>query len=648
MARRNCSIAILALILLSLLLVAHPGAVLAAPSAAAAPVAISGTVTIQTTTVYPAGLIIAPGAVLQAPAGYSLTMTVNGVETGQKLATTAGVDTVFVPGTYVGRVIITVAVANPVDYAAMGPPGAPPVIVTYPFRQAIYIGPMGVENNKSVFAAVTRGGVNNSIAQRVSIASKGECFNAIFVTDRVCKIDKAIISLIGNGRSDFIGNGAAIVGTGLGTKLVVDGANISARGVARTGVIANNGANVVVKNSRIVTNNGVLPADYIGTIDTTQMRSVPWMLSLSGNVRATNLLGTNTKASYINSYVASEGWGVLSTDGCTDPQLTAINSTIAITGEDGYGSYGIGNATERFLGCTFDVATYATISRGSNLYYGDSTREAVAKLNTDLDLGLTAGELNNIWPRKSVVNSDRFGIMWHGGGTLDVSGGTVFNTNETTFLDKGQAIAITVDGSKGAKLNPKNGILVQLMDDDDPGPNMAAGGATTNDYHEPTGTPAKIAEHDVTVADDQDALATFANIKLTGNFYNSTRGDIAGMFGPPAQRDLVLTFKNSRLVGAVSASTAAHNISTITAADYRELGEVTNTPSAAINNGVIISLTNGSKWVVTRTCYLTSLTIDATSGIQAPGGRLKMTVDGAVTPIVPGSTYKGQVVLTVR
>ena len=61
------------------------------------------------------------------------------------------------------------------------------------------------------------------------------------------------------------------------------------------------------------------------------------MLSLLGNCLATNLLGTNTQASYINSYIGAEGWGVLSTDGCTTPTLTAINSTIAITGFDGYG-----------------------------------------------------------------------------------------------------------------------------------------------------------------------------------------------------------------------------------------------------------------------------------------------------------------------
>lgn len=47
-----------------------------------------------------------------------------------------------------------------------------------------------------------------------------------------------------------------------GTRLVVDGAEIDNRGAVRTGVIARGGANVIVKNSRIHTHEGVLPADY--------------------------------------------------------------------------------------------------------------------------------------------------------------------------------------------------------------------------------------------------------------------------------------------------------------------------------------------------------------------------------------------------
>jgi hypothetical protein len=55
-----------------------------------------------------------------------------------------------------------------------------------------------------------------------------------------------------------------------------------------------------------------------------------------------------------------------------------------------YGSYAIGNATERFLGDHFDVGTYATINRGGAVLYGD-TPSAVAALNWSLGLGQPFG-----------------------------------------------------------------------------------------------------------------------------------------------------------------------------------------------------------------------------------------------------------------
>jgi hypothetical protein len=381
------------------------------------------------------------------------------------------------------------------------------------------------------------------------------------------------------------------------------------------------------------------------------MRSVPWMLSLSGNVRATNLLGTNTKASYIDSTIRSEGWGVLSTDGCTTPILTAINSKIEITGKDGYGSYGIGNATEYFYGSTFNVATYATISRGSFLFFGDSTPAKVAELNTSLGLSLTKAERLAIPSKPTVVNSKRFGIMWHGGGTLDISGGTVFNTKEAVFLDKGQAIQITVDGSKGVRLNPANGVLMQVMDDDDPGP-VPPKMTNTGVYSDPVGPAAPDATHDLYVADNTDALATFKDIKLAGDFYNSTRGGIVqGPFGPPssASKNLGLTFEDSTIQGVITASTAVHHVSPIDASLYRELGRVINTPAPAINNGVLVALVGKSAWMVGGTCYLTSLAVGAEAAVTAPAGHhVVMTVGGVATPIVPGhAPYTGAIVLTV-
>jgi hypothetical protein len=223
---------------------------------------------------------------------------------------------------------------------------------------------------------------------------------------------------------------------------------------------------------------------------------------------------------------------------------------------------------------------------------------------------------------------------------VDISGGTVVNTENATFLDKGQQVTVTVDGSKGAKLNPRNGILFQVMADDDPGPVMVDGVLlNAGVYTEPTGDPAKDSSFDVTTINTADAKATFTDIALDGDFYNAVRNG----------KNLVLTFDDSTVKGVITASSAVHSQSTITSADYKLLGEVTNTPKAAVNNGVIVTLGSGSRWTVTGTSYLTKLVIGSAAAVSAPRGRkVSLTVDGTATAITAGSTYSGAIVLSVQ
>ena len=573
-------------------------------------------------------LTIAEGGSVTVPDGYSLSMTVNGVDTGEAIVGTGGTDTAIRAGTYRGDIVLTVATANAITYNTL----------VFPFRQAIHVDADGVLKASSVLAGVVGGRLTDAYAKDVRISSTGEAYNGVFAAGSYT-LQRPRISFTGNGRSDFVGYGAAVLGTGTDTTLVVEGADIDTEGAVRTAVIADGGSNVIVKDSRILTKNGVLPDDYQSTVNTPYMEDAPWMLGISGNVRATNLLGTATKATYINSSVFSEAWGALSVDNGSNTQLTAINCEFGNTGIDGYGTYAIGNATERILGSRLEVATYAAINRGGAIYYGDSTRAAVAQLNEDLELGLTARELAAIPVRPTVINSRRWGFMWHGAGSVDISGGTVVNSEKSTFLDKGQQVTITVDGSEGAKLNPRNGIILQVMEDDDPGPVMVDGVLlNAGVYTEPTGAATRTSSFDVTAVHTADAAATFTDIALKGDFYNAMR----------KAKNLVLTFDGSRIEGVISATSAVHAVSTITSAEYRQLGEVTNTAQAAVNNGVIVTLGTGSSWKVTGTSHLTKLVLASDASVTAPRGKsVSMTVDGAATALTAGSTYSGALVLTV-
>ncbi len=661
-------------------------------------------------------LTIGEGASITPPPGKTVTLTVDGTEQGQKLASTEGYDLAFVPGTYVGEVVLTVSEANLVAYTPQGGTGSTSGPIVQPFRQALCVDSAGYSEFKSVLAALAGTAPATMGAEGLTINSTGECFNGVFAASSYT-LKNAEINLTGNGRSDLSGYGAGVVGTGQGTTLVLDGVSINTHGAARAALVASDGANVVVKNSELQSIDGELPGDYVATVDPTQIRSAPWMLGLSGNVRATNLLGTGTKTAYINSSISSQGWGVLSLEDCVGATLTAVNSQISVSGEDGYGSYGMGSATEYFLGCDFSVPTYASVSSGATLYYGDSSPTRMTELNSSLRLGLTQEEISAMPSQGTLVNSLRFGIMWHGNGvsgdagTAEIDGATAFTTGETVFLDKGQAVKISVDGSDGAKLNPGNGVIMQLMDEDNPrwDPDTLA---TTTAYNEPATPPEADSSHDLArAAEGKDALVTFKEIELVGDFFNSTRGGLglvavetadtdavtsttvaatattlstttvrptttttattapAGgasttlMDGGPASttttlppgtqlasvsKNLCLTFDHAKITGVISSSTAVHAKPTITPIDYRLLGAVVDTPAASVNNGVVVAITNGSVWTVTGNCYLTSLTIAGQSWLIAPEGKkLTMKLNGKDKKIAAGS-YTGKIELIVE
>jgi hypothetical protein len=280
-------------------------------------------------------------------------------------------------------------------------------------------------------------------------------------------------------------------------------------------------------------------------------------------------------------------------------------------------------------------------------------------------------------------------MMW-GDTTLKISDGTVFNTGEATLLDKGATSDIDVDGSKGAQLNTKNGIIFQAIDNDDPGPVMENGTmANKGVYHDPTTPPEKAKNFDLAAKHKDDMVAKFSNITLKGDFYNAIRsvvpqmnpamagpgaggdagGDPGGAAGGPGGgaaggpgggaggaapaaapsitgKNLILTFDKSKVTGVITSASAKHVKDPITFADYQMLAEVKNTPGAAINNGVVVNLDN-STWTVTGASYLTSLTIGKGSSVAAPAGqKLTMTVNGKAKPVKAGA-YKGDIVLQV-
>ncbi len=610
---RTLSLFLAALLLLSVTSLAAPVNELIVPA--------GETLVIEENTVLDR-LVIEEGGNLAAPEGKSLSLTVNGVETGQALVTTTGTETYFLPKEYVGTVQLTVTELTATDYEGF----------TFPIRQAIYLDESGYVEEKSVPAAVY--GDSESL-ENLQIYSTGESFDGIYAAGGDHTVNNATIYLVENGRSDMVGQGAAIYATGEDTRLVIDNSTIYTKGVVRTSAIANNGANLIVKNSTLVVNDGILPEDYVPSADLAQMRGGFPIGGSIGNARATNLLGEGTRSTYINSWISAEGWGTLSTDGCTNPFLTGINSVISLTGDDigGYGAYAIGNVLHRYLGCTFNVDYDIVSIKGGDVYLGDSTPEAVAALNEELELGLTAEELAAIPEQNTVVNSKRFGFVASGAGTLDVSGNTQIHTGEAFLLNMAQQnITLNVDGSEGATISSGNGIIIQMMDSDNPGP-------SGNPYTQPSEEPVAEASFEP-ASPDSAAVSNFSNIRLIGDFYNSI-----GYTKTSGMLNMALNFDNAEIIGVITSAKARHlqDELYINAEDYKLFGVLEHTAAPAVNNGVIVSLAGGSVWTVTGDSYLTSLTVEPGSVIEGV-----VTVDGAEVDASQGGSWTGSILVTAK
>ncbi len=211
----------------------------------------------------------------------------------------------------------------------------------------------------------------------------------------------------------------------------------------------------------------------------------------------------------------------------------------------------------------------------------------------------------------------------------------------------------------GAQLNSANEVILQAIDNDDPGPVLVNGlRRNIGVYRDPTITSEKVKDFDLTAQHKSDIVARLTDITLHDNFYNAVRSQMLGgpeggavpdPNAPPAAAsgmNLVLNFDNSAVTGTITAASARHVKNPITPAGYLMLAEVVNAPEAAINNGVVFSLTH-YYWTVTGSSYPTSLTIANGSTVAAPQGqKLTLIVDGAVKPF-PAGTYKGAIELEV-
>ncbi len=542
-------------------------------------------------------ITLMPDTLYRAPEGKQLTMTINGVETEIKA------------GTYLGDIRFTITDdLGGILNANLHPNNPAP-----DYRTALYVDENGIAENKSVLSALAACQYSSSGISGGHIASMGPLFNAVVVNNCSYEISDLDVQLTGRGGDDFNGYGACLIAAGT-ANLHVKNSKFETWGCIRGVITAGGKSEVLFEHCTMECHGGDLREQEI----TDGMNEVPWVLGLSGNCRATNLVqGTHT--TYRDCEIRAFGWGALSTDAADGCVLEAENCRIEITGPSGYGSYSVGSASNHFRSCTFVVPDYALVlaqASGGRASFSDT-----------------------------MVSSARFGLMWHSHTnpapcTIEDS---TFYTGMTTFLFKGCCAHLSVCRSD---LRPGNGVILQMMDSDDPG--LFADRYVVCDNSNPEKDP----DFDVSLEHADDLFAEFSDMDLDGSFFNARTGkkiSAAGVPGAPESEpsftgiNLILCLNGCRVHGVISSATEHHtNVApgqSITEAENRiELGQVTNEVSPAVNNGVILKLKNTS-WVVSGESHLTVLELDAASSITG-----SITVNGEALDPKPGK-YQGQILV---
>jgi hypothetical protein len=558
----------------------------------------------------------------------------------------------------------------------------------YSYRTGLYVDSTGVVTDKSVLPALSGVSYDSTSATGGTIVSKGKNFNGFYLDGAKYSIKNVKLTMTNNGANDFVGFGAGVLATGT-SEVTIDGSTIQNQGVVRTTVVAMGSAKVLVMNSTLSAADGTQDSGYVGTVSPTGMKSVPWMLGLNGNARATNLLGSAT-ATYFKDTVSAEKWGVLSTDDNKGVSLYAINTNAYISGgmkdidkvkslaasgsydfyndtigrnylstspfgssekPSGYGTYSIGATQVIFAGSTVVAPTYIGIcangasgitltsskaSNISNAYGYDTIKSSVAETVTK-------------------AYSERFGLMYHSGegtGNTYVNDGTELYTGETSFLVKGCGTNINVDN---AALKSGTNVILQVIDNDDAGIDFQNGMATTVAYTEKHGTGTTNYTDGKVSEKGTKTTANFSNMTLNGNIFNSSgyegasdatgsSSSLAG--GGNSTTDLTVNLDSVKYTGVISTSESWHNhysdatTKTINPADYEYLSSKTDTVSTPAYAEVIVNLKN-TTWTVSGTGYLTALTVDANSTINGT-----VYVNNVKTVPQAGVTYTGVIKVT--
>lgn len=586
-------------------------------------------------------LIIAPDAVLQAPEHKYLVLTVNGNSHPVAAGEYQGEIALSVAEYYVEEVYPAVNRGTPID-----------------LETALTIKDGAIVPEMSVPEAIHGGKITGSSASGFYIGTDRENFAGIIV-DGDCEytVNDARIEMSGMGLNDFVGMGAGVAALG-DTKVTINNSDIHLSSVTRCAVHAGGKSVVTANNCRM---SNYSPDAELG--------SWSWGISVRGTNRLCQL-ADDAEVHYNNCELTSNGWGVLSVDGSNYAKMFVKDSVLTLTGpkSHGYGVFCIGPTPIELDNSVVDVNGFPVMMMSMERKGKVTLKNGSLLTGHRYGMHLTSDDGGTVLIQDSAIRTDKSAIV-------------AKNSNTNIIL-------------KNAQVEAGNGVLVQMMDTDDPG--LAGEFIDISMYEKMEDT--YIPGRDLTVADPMtDLFVTVQDSELEGNIYNSSTnlpkdaskekpagipkrpgivppgrlagsipsgdspatpppppnvdsmkgaGDGAPMMmpkrGAPGPKNLQVVLDASTLYGAISAAKQRYRegITYIDETTREELCNVTQTAAPAINNGVIVELKNGALWTVAGVSYLTKIVIG--EGCRVDG---VLTVDGSAVEPAPG-TYVGAIKLT--
>lgn len=571
-------------------------------------------------------LIIKERADLTAPEGKKLTLIVNGIVKDIR------------PGTYTGRVVLYVSdlyVAHPEGLMVFNQ-------IESPMSCAICVEDGKLTENKSIPEAVWGGNISDSGAEGIYIGASAEAISGVIVDNSEYSIKNARMDIEGFGRNDYAGSdtGVTIFGD---SRVEISDSVFNMSGVTRCAIHVSGNSKVKVENCDII--NFSPETHWIGRFC--------WMVSLRGSNRLCQLAG-NGQVEYINCRLKTNGWGVLSIDGSDEfVSMLVKDSTLELSGprSHGYGTFCIGPNHITVDNSVMDVYGFPMLIMGM----GGQGRPSI---------------ING-----SVIKGRRFGAMaFSDDNSIFTIKDSTFDTSKANIVVKASATTIDIENSV---MKSGDGVLLQLMDSDECGMDVVK-------FHLPVGvvdTP--IEGRDLTVASERDdVILNLTNMSVESDIYNSTTNIRAGenaeregmgifhdtMIGPvgfngsdnqefsddgeavghsaeelQAPKNLGVNAKNAQITGVISSATQAYRegLTFITADNWQDISNITQTAAAPVNNGVILTLDSKSSWTVTGASWLTRLIIEDGAKVKGiDGRRISMTVNGAETAVAAGE-YTG-------